>query len=56
MLGDGLWRRIAVLSLLVSAGGAVYVVAIALSGAYRLHEIKSLLRRRPATVGSNISE
>jgi putative peptidoglycan lipid II flippase len=45
-LGTGLWRRVAVLSILVSAGGAVYVLAIFLLGAYRLSELKSLLRRR----------
>lgn len=45
-LGTGLWRRVAVLSVLVSAGGAVYALAILLLGAYRLSELKTLLRRR----------
>ncbi len=45
-LGTGLWRRVAVLSVLVSAGGAVYALAILLLGAYRISELKTLLRRR----------
>ena len=45
-LGTGLWRRVAVLSVLVSAGGAVYALAIFLLGAYRLSELKTLLGRR----------
>jgi putative peptidoglycan lipid II flippase len=45
-LGTGLWRRVAVLSVLVSVGGAVYALAILLLGAYRLGELKTLLRRR----------
>jgi putative peptidoglycan lipid II flippase len=51
-LGDGLWRRIAVLSALVGAGGAIYGLAILLLGTYRISELKALLRRRapPATV------
>lgn len=47
-LGTGLWRRIIVLSLLVASGGAVYLLAIFLFGAYRVSELKSLIRRRPA--------
>ncbi len=45
-LGTGLWRRVAVLSVLVSVGGAVYALAILLLGAYRISELKTLLRRR----------
>ena len=55
-LGTGLWRRIAVLSILVSAGGAVYALAIVLFGAYRLHELKSLFRRRTVTPTAPASE
>jgi putative peptidoglycan lipid II flippase len=55
-LGTGLLRRIAVLSILVSAGGVVYALAIFLFGAYRLHELKSLFRRRAATPAANLSE
>jgi putative peptidoglycan lipid II flippase len=45
-LGTGLWRRVIVLLLLVGAGGAIYALAILLLGAYRLSELKTLLRRR----------
>ena len=55
-LGTGLWRRIAVLSILVSAGGAVYALAILLFGAYRIHELKSLFRRRTVTPAAPASE
>jgi putative peptidoglycan lipid II flippase len=55
-LGTGLWRRIAVLSLLVSAGGAVYALAILLFGAYRISELKSLLRRRATAPATSASE
>jgi len=55
-LGTGLWRRIAVLSVLVSAGGAVYALAILLFGAYRMQELKSLFRRRAASPAANPSE
>ncbi|MGB5078284.1 MAG: murein biosynthesis integral membrane protein MurJ, partial [Sphingorhabdus sp.] len=53
-LGDGLWRRVAVLSALVSAGGAIYALAILALGAYRVNELRTLLRRRtsPATTKS----
>jgi putative peptidoglycan lipid II flippase len=54
-LGTGLWRRVAVLSVLVGAGGIVYALAILLFGAYRLSELKALLRRRapaPAPISS----
>ncbi|MBL0923551.1 MAG: murein biosynthesis integral membrane protein MurJ [Sphingomonadaceae bacterium] len=54
-LGTGLWRRVAVLTALVGAGGAVYALAILLLGAYRLSELKNLLRRRapaPTTISS----
>ena len=47
LLGDGLWRRIAVLSALIAAGGAIYALAIFVTGAYRLSELKALLRRHP---------
>ena len=47
-LGDGLWRRVAILSALVASGGAVYALAIFATGAYRLSEIKSLVRPRKA--------
>ena len=47
-LGDGLWRRVAILSALVGAGGVIYGVAILASGAYRLGELKSLLRPKKA--------
>ena len=46
MLGTGLWRRVAVLTLFISAGGAVYALAIFAFGAYRPSEFKTLLRRR----------
>ena len=55
-LGTGLWRRIAVLSILVSAGGAVYALAILVLGAYRISELKSLLRRRAVTPAAPASE
>ncbi len=55
-LGTGLWRRVAVLSVLVSAGGAVYALAILLLGAYRLSELKTLLRRRTPASTDNSSE
>ena len=55
-LGTGLWRRIAVLSILVSVGGAVYALAILLFGAYRVSELKSLFRRRAAAPTSSASE
>ena len=45
-VGAGLWRRIVVLVSLVTAGGAVYGLAILLFGAYRISELKSLFRRR----------
>jgi putative peptidoglycan lipid II flippase len=45
-LGDGLWRRVAILSALVGGGAVIYGLAILLSGAYRLGELKSLLRPR----------
>jgi chemotaxis methyl-accepting protein methylase len=51
LLGDGLWRRVAVLSALCAAGGGVYALAIFLFGAYRPAELKSLIRRRPAADG-----
>jgi putative peptidoglycan lipid II flippase len=51
LLGDGLWRRVAVLSALCAAGGGVYALAIFLFGAYRPAELKSLIRRRPAANG-----
>lgn len=51
LLGDGLWRRVAVLSALCAAGGGVYALAIFLFGAYRPAELKSLVRRRPAADG-----
>ena len=47
-LGTGLWRRVAVLTLLISAGGAVYAMAIFALGTYRPSELKNLLRRTPA--------
>ena len=55
-LGSGLLRRITVLSIFVGAGGAVYALAIMLFGAYRLHELKSLFRRRATTPAANASE
>ena len=55
-LGTGLWRHIAVLSILVSAGGAVYALAILVLGAYRISELKSLLRRRAVTPAAHASE
>lgn len=47
-LGDGLWRRVAILSALVGSGGVIYGVAILASGAYRLSELKSLIRPKKA--------
>ena len=47
-LGDGLWRRVAILSALVGSGGAVYALAILATGAYRLSELKTLIRPRKA--------
>ena len=55
-LGLGLWRRIAVLSMLVSAGSAVYALAILLFGAYRISELKSLFRRQATAPASSASE
>ena len=55
-LGTGLWRRIAVLLTLVSAGGAVYALAILLFGAYRISELKSLFRRQATAPASSASE
>lgn len=55
-LGTGLWRRIAVLSVLVTAGGTVYAIAILLLGAYRISELKTLLRRRDPAATPIISE
>ena len=55
-LGVGLWRRIAVLFTLVTAGGAVYALAILLFGAYRISELKSLLRRRATAPAAPASE
>ena len=55
-LGTGLWRRIAVLSILVAAGGAVYALAILLLGAYRVSELKALLRRRALPAAPTSSE
>lgn len=49
LMGDGLWRRILVLSLLCGGGGAIYGLAVFASGAYRIAELKTLLRRRPVT-------
>jgi putative peptidoglycan lipid II flippase len=45
-LGTGLWRRVAILLALVASGGAVYALAIFATGAYRLSELKSLIRPR----------
>ena len=55
-LGTGLWRRITVLFSLVSAGGAVYALAILLFGAYRISELKSLFRRRAIAPAASASE
>jgi putative peptidoglycan lipid II flippase len=55
-LGTGLWRRVAVLVSLVTAGGAVYALAILLFGAYRISELKSLFRRRATTPAAPVSE
>jgi putative peptidoglycan lipid II flippase len=55
-LATGLWRRIAVLFTLVSAGGAVYALAILLFGAYRISELKSLFRRRAIAPAASASE
>ncbi len=48
LLGDGLLRRITVLTILCGGGGLVYFAAIFAFGAYRLSELKQLIRRRPA--------
>jgi putative peptidoglycan lipid II flippase len=55
-LGTGLWRRVAVLSVLVGAGGLVYALAILLFGAYRMSELKALLRRRAPSPAATFSE
>jgi putative peptidoglycan lipid II flippase len=48
-LTGSLIRRGLGLTVLVSAGGAVYAVACFVTGAYRLSDLKALLgRRRPA--------
>jgi hypothetical protein len=41
---------------LVSAGGAVYALAILVLGAYRISELKSLLRRRAVAPAAPASE
>ena len=48
-LGGALIVRYAALAVLVGSGSAVYGVACFLTGAYRIADIKALLRRRGAT-------
>jgi putative peptidoglycan lipid II flippase len=44
----GLWTRIVALTILCGSGAAIYGVASIALGAYRLSELKALLRRRAA--------
>ncbi len=44
LMGDGLLRRVAVLSVLCGGGGVVYFMAIFMFGAYRISELKQLVR------------
>ena len=55
-VGAGLWRRIAVLVSLITAGGVVYALAILLFGAYRISELKSLFRGRATAPAAPASE
>ena len=48
-LGGALIVRYAALGVLVGGGSAVYVVACFLTRAYRLADIRALLRRRAST-------
>ncbi|MDP5280640.1 murein biosynthesis integral membrane protein MurJ [Sphingomonas sp. DG1-23] len=45
-LTGNLWMRFAALSVLVGAGGALYVVACFVTRAYRVSDIKALIRRK----------
>ena len=45
-LTGSIWMRFAALSVLVGAGGAIYVVACFVTRAYRLSDIKALIRRK----------
>jgi putative peptidoglycan lipid II flippase len=44
-----IWMRFAALSVLVGAGGAIYVVACFVTRAYRLSDLKALIRRKAQT-------
>lgn len=45
-LTGNLWMRFAALSILVGAGGAIYIVACFVTRAYRVSDLKALIRRR----------